>query len=71
MLHVSSWKSMQTSLTDQGVGKGGGEGFSSPRLLMYYVYRQLPQQDVQNLLRYRKTREKQLSGYKQCYTYKN
>ena len=34
-----------------------------------YVYEQLLQKEVQNLEK--QERKKQLSGYKQCYTYKN
>ena len=33
------------------------------------MYKQLPQKDVQNLEK--QESKKQLSGYKQCYTYKN
>ena len=33
------------------------------------MYKQLPQKDVQNLEK--QERKKQLSGYEQCYTYKN
>ena len=34
----------------------------------YHVYKQLPQKDVQSL---ENKRGKKLSGYKQCYRYKN
>ena len=62
---------------NKGVGKGGGGGgggaggLKPPKILSscYYVYKQLPQKDVQNLEK--QERKKQLSGYKQCYTYKN
>ena len=54
----------------KGVGKGGGAG-GNPQILSsyYYVYKQLPQKDNQNLEK--QERKKQLSGYKQCYTYRN
>ena len=51
------------------VGTGGGVGWEAeappPQILSrYYVYKQLPQKDVQNLEK--QERKKQLSGYKQC-----
>ena len=53
------------------VGKGWGVGGLKPLQILsscYYVYKQLPQKDIQNVGKQK--REKQLSGYKQCYTYK-
>ena len=52
----------------KGVSKGGPK---PPHILSscHYVYKQLPQKDVQNLEN--QERKKQLSGYKQSYTYKN
>ena len=54
----------------EGGGGGGQGGLKPPQILSsyYYVYKQLPQKDVKNV---KNEREKQLSGYKQCYTYKN
>ena len=56
----------------KSVGKGEtGRVEAPPQILRscYYVYKQLLQKDVRNLEK--QERKKQLSGYRQCYTYKN
>ena len=56
----------------QGCRQGGEGGCSPqpPEILSscYYVYKQLPQKDVQNFEK--QERKNQFSGYKLCYTYK-
>ena len=60
-------------LPPQVCARGGGAEAPSPQILTpsYYVYKQLQQKNIQNVL-LRKTREEKiLSAYKQCYTYNN
>ena len=55
----------------KGVGKKGAGGAEAPQIISscYYVCKQLLQKNIQSLEN--KTGKKQLSGYKQCYIYKN
>ena len=68
--------------TVQGCRQRDGGGLMPPQILRssYYVYKQLPQKDIQAvtakghpkciIIEKPERKNKQLSGYKQCYTYK-